>query len=228
VLVQNTSTGGSLRVSLACDTGAAVALAPVAVTLGPGAAATVPGFDPAGCLEAVAVVTNESQTAPNPDSSAAQTYTVSTVEAPATTKPVVPPAGAGSAAGATTDRLNALPPPALDTPSKAKVSRLVFGRAIVRRNGTVRIRARVSGSGVLKATARARARPRGRRLTVARRTIRPRRAGIVTLRLKAGPRARRMIRANKGRLRAKTTLLFTPTTGARRTKSKTVTFRLKR
>jgi plasmid stabilization system protein ParE len=102
----------------------------------------------------------------------------------------------------------------------------VFVRAIVRRTGTVLIRARVSGAGTLKAIARARV--GGKRLTVARRTGRPERAGIVTLRLKAGRKARTVIRRRNGRLRARTTLVFTPRAGVRQTKAKTVTFRLKR
>ena len=232
--VANTSAGGLLRVSLACDTGTAVALAPVPVTLGPGAASTVPGFNPAGCQQAIAVITNESQTAPDPSSSAAQPYTVSTAAALPVTTPVVPPPGTGSSAGATSDNINFGTPvtPAPGTGPKARVSRLVFGEATVRRNGTVLIRVRVSGAGTLKATARARVRSsllsRLRRLTVARRTVRPRRAGVVTLRLKAGRRARRAIRRNEGRLRARTTLVFTPRRGARRTKARTITFRLGR
>jgi len=230
-----TSAGGSLRVTLACDTGAAVALAPVPVTVGPGAEATVAGFNPAGagCQQAVAVITNDSQTAPNPSSSTARSYTLTAVAAPAATTPVVPAPGTGSSAGSSSDSAR---PVAAVTPLapavKATVSRLVLGKVIARRNGTVVIRARVSGAGTLKATARVRA--RGSLLAtlkpfiMARRSVRPRKAGLVTLRLKPGRKARRLIRRSGGTRKARATLVFTPTTGARRTKTKTVTFRLKR
>ena len=228
LVLRNTSAGGRLRLTLACDTGTAVALAALPVTLGPGAEGKIPGFDPAGCQQAVAVITNDSQTAPNPSSSAARSYTVSTVAAPATTAPVAPPPGTGSSAGITSDSVVPPVPP----PPDAIVSRLVFGEAISRRNGTVVIRVRVSGPGTLRGTARARVRASllaaRKRLTVSRRTLRPTRAGIVRLRLKAGKKARRAIRRNRGRLRTRTTLVFTPAAGARRTKTKTVTFRLKR
>ncbi len=233
VTVRNASDGGLLRVSLACDTGAAVALAPVAVTLGPRAEGAVPGFDPSGCRQAVAVITNESQTAPNPSSSTPRAYTVSTAAAPPATTPV-PPRGTGSSAGARSDEPErpTVVTPAPDAVPETQASRLVFGRVTPKRNGTVLIRVRVSGSGTLKATSLARIRgsllSRLKRLTVARRTIRPAKAGMVTLRLKAGRKARRAIRRSKGRLRARTTLVFTPVTGARRVMIKTVTFRLKR
>ncbi len=212
VTVRNASAGGSLRVSVACDTGAAVVLAPMPVTLGPGAEGRVPGFDPAGCQQAVAVITNESQTAPDPSSSTARAYTVSTAP------PVNgPPAG--------TDSVTATPVAPAPVPPTATASRLVFVRAIVRRTGTVLIRARVSGAGTLKAIARARV--LGKRLTVARRTVRPERAGTVTLRLKAGTKSRRILRRRNGGLRARVTLVFLPEAGARRTRAKTVTFLLK-
>jgi len=229
VAIKNTSDGGLLRVTLACDRGAGVALAAVPVTLGPGSEARVPGFEPAGCQQAVAVITNESQTAPNPSSSTARAYTVATTAAPPHTIPVGPPAGTGSSAGRASD-----PPAPSDTPAPTvgKASRLAIGRVFVRRTGVVLIRARVSGAGTLAGIARARVRgsllSRLRRFTVARRTIRPKRAGLVTLRLTAGRKARRVISRREGRLRARATLVFTPSAGDRRTAGRAVTFRLKR
>ncbi len=102
VTVRNLSAGGSLRVTLACDTGTGVALARVPLTLGAGAEATVPGFNPAGaaCQETVAVITNESQTAANPSSSTARAYTVATAAAPPVTTPALatapPPSSTGT------------------------------------------------------------------------------------------------------------------------------------
>lgn len=235
VTVRNTSPGGSLRVTLACNTGAGIALAPLAVTLPAGTESRVSGFNPAGaaCQETVAVITNDSQTAPDPDESEGRGYIVATAAAPAATTPAVPVAGSGSTAGsAGTAVVPAPPSPPATTTARARASRLVFGRVISRRNGVVLIRARVSGAGILKATAGRRVRAsllsRRKRLTVARRTVRPKRAGLITLRLKAGRKARRVIRRSKRRLRARTTLVFTPATGDRRIKAKTVTFRLKR
>lgn len=233
VVVKNTSTGGKLRVTLACDTGAAVAITPVEVTLGPGVETKVPGFNPgaAGCQEVVAAITNESQTSDNPDSSTARTYTVTTAAAPPITTPAVPVAGAGSPSGS---RPGTVPAAAVAPPvtnPRAIASRLVFRKVIGRRNGSVLIRVRVSGAGTVRATARARVRAsllsRLKRFTVARRTIRPTRAGIVTLHLKAGRKARRVIRRRKGSLWARTTLVFTPAAGAVRTRTKKVAFRLK-
>ena len=224
--VRNSSAGGRLRVTVGCDTGAAVALAGIPVTLGAGEEGSIAGLDPAGCQEAVAVITNESQTAANPSSSEQRSYTVATATAPARVRPTVPPP---LSPAATTPPPT---PPSTGPEGEARASRLVFGRVTARRNGTVRIRVRVSGPGTLRATARARVRgsllARLKGLTVARRTVRPTRAGILTLRLRAARRARGVIRRNRGRLRAKTTLVFTPATGARRTRAKTVTFRLTR
>ena len=222
--VRNLSAGGSLRVTLACDTGAGVALARVPLTLGAGAEATVPGFNPAGaaCQETVAVITNESQTAANPSSSTARDYTVATAAAPPTTTPALATAPPPSSTGT---------PPSTGAPAPT-ASRLVIGRAVVGRNGVVAIRVRLSGPGTLRAVARARIQDsllsRLVRLTVARRTVRVRRAGVVTLRLRAGRRARRVIRRNRGRLRARATLVFTPVSGSRRTKAKAIAFRIRR
>lgn len=124
------------------------------------------------------------------------------------------------------------PPAGPPVGPKAKVSRLVFAKATVKPNGTVLIRARVSGAGTVKATARARVRAsllaRLKGLTVAKRTVRPKRGGVVKIRLKARGRARTAILRSGGRLKTKTTLVFLPKEGVRRAKSKTVTFRLNR
>ncbi|MGI9081708.1 MAG: InlB B-repeat-containing protein [Thermoleophilaceae bacterium] len=86
VTLSNTSAGGQLRGSVVCDTGSALSLWPLPAIAGPGATSTLPGFTPASCSGApVLVVTNQSQTSPNPTTSTLRTYRVST--ASSTTPP---------------------------------------------------------------------------------------------------------------------------------------------
>lgn len=238
VAVKNTSSaGGRLRVTLACDSGAGIALAPIGTTLGPGEEGTVAGFAPGSCAQPVAAVTNESQTAANPDSSASRGYSVTTTAAPPQTTPIVPPAGEGSSAGTSPPAPAApapAPAPAPSTTSRAATSRLAIGKVKVRRNGIVLVRVRVSGTGKLVATSTARARRaprfRLRRFRVARRTVRPEQGRLLTLRLTANRKARRVIRSQpRRRIRARTKVVFRPASSApRRTKFKAVTFRLRR
>ena len=95
--VANTSAGGSLRTTVACDTGTAVATVPLPAPLGPAQSATIAGLDPSTCQRATAVITNEAQTAPNPDSSTARAYTVTTGPAPPSTVPTVTGGASGAA-----------------------------------------------------------------------------------------------------------------------------------
>lgn len=236
VVVRNTSDGGVLRVTLACDSGAGIALAPLAVRIGKGGQGTVSGYTPGSCQQPVAVITNESQTAPNATSSEARTYSVETTSAPATTFPVVPPADSGSGAGSGPIVFAPAPAPApAVTPRESTPrSRLAIGKVKVRSNGIVLVRVRVSGAGKLVATSTARTRraPRFklRRFRVARRTVRPEQGRLLTLRLTANKEARRVIRSQpRRRIRARTKVVFRPANGApRRTKFKAVTFRLRR
>jgi hypothetical protein len=78
VTLQNTSAGGQFRGTVACDTGSALALFPLPAVVGAGGSTDLAGFDPSGCLSVVAVITNQSQTADNPTSSVARTYTLQT------------------------------------------------------------------------------------------------------------------------------------------------------
>ena len=114
-----TSAGvGQLRGTISCDTANGIALAPFPAVVGPNSSQTVSGFDPSSCAQApVAVITNQSQTAPNPGNSSQQ-YTLSTVPASPATSPAVParptevppdnsapvlPPGGTSTGGATSD-----------------------------------------------------------------------------------------------------------------------------
>lgn len=77
VTLQNTSAGGQLRATVACDTGSALNLSPLPAVVGAGASTTLARFSPSGCASLVAVITNQSQTADNPLTSANRTYTLS-------------------------------------------------------------------------------------------------------------------------------------------------------
>jgi hypothetical protein len=57
--VEHTGTDGVLRGSAVCDTGAGFVIAPFPSTVGSGGQSTLTGFDSAGCLSAVAVLTNQ-------------------------------------------------------------------------------------------------------------------------------------------------------------------------
>lgn len=80
--LSNTSAGGALRSTIACDTGTGLTLLALPVA-GPGETVSYAGFDPAGCAEVVLSITNQAQTAANPSTSAARSYTVTTSAAPA-------------------------------------------------------------------------------------------------------------------------------------------------
>lgn len=80
VTLQNTSTtGGQLRGSVVCDTGSALNVNPLPSVVGFGNSTTLTSFNPTGCSSVVAVLTNQSQTAPNPTTTCvSRNYTVST------------------------------------------------------------------------------------------------------------------------------------------------------
>lgn len=76
VTLTNTAAGGQLRGSLVCDTGSSFTVAPFAAIVGTGGTTTIGAFDATGCTRAVAVITNQEQTADNPASCTAQGYTL--------------------------------------------------------------------------------------------------------------------------------------------------------
>ena len=97
VTLANTSSGGQLRGTVACDTGSGLSLYPLPELAGPGQSSTVAGFDPGPCSSRVAVVTNQARTSPNPTSSALRSFRVSTSAATATTRTLgVATTGSGS------------------------------------------------------------------------------------------------------------------------------------
>jgi Ca2+-binding RTX toxin-like protein len=80
VTLQNTSGGGQLRASAACDTGLEILVFPFPDVAGGGQTRTLQDFNATSCTNGTefAVITNQNQTAADPGSSAARTYTLST------------------------------------------------------------------------------------------------------------------------------------------------------
>ena len=82
VTLTNTSAGGQLRGTVACDTGTGLELSLLPAVAASGQSSTLVGFNPSNCISRVLVVTNQSQTAPNPTSSVSRSFSVSTGPAP--------------------------------------------------------------------------------------------------------------------------------------------------
>jgi hypothetical protein len=78
VNLQNTSAGGQLRGSVVCDTGSTLVVHSLSGPVGAGGTGSAFRVDATGCAQAVAVITNQAQTADNPTSSTARSYTLST------------------------------------------------------------------------------------------------------------------------------------------------------
>lgn len=76
VLLENTGSSGELRAGIACDTGSALNVSPFPATAHPGETITLPNFSSSACAEAVAVITNQQQTAANPNYCSTTTYTL--------------------------------------------------------------------------------------------------------------------------------------------------------
>jgi hypothetical protein len=81
-LRNQSSNGGKLKASVACDTGSGLRIKAFPQQVGPGETVAVKNFDAAGCQNAAAVITNVEQTAANPNTSAARPYQL-TVAPPA-------------------------------------------------------------------------------------------------------------------------------------------------
>jgi hypothetical protein len=99
VTLNNQSSGGRLRGTVACDTGTELRLSPLPGVLVGGQSGTLVAFNPVGCATRILVVTNESQTAPNPASSVSRSFSVNTAWAPPGTHTLsVTRTGSGSGA----------------------------------------------------------------------------------------------------------------------------------
>ncbi|MGH2654450.1 MAG: InlB B-repeat-containing protein [Actinomycetota bacterium] len=91
VTLENTSPAGQLRGTVACSNGSGLSVFALPAVAGTGASTTLVGFDPAGagCSSApVAVITNQSQTAPNPPTSTQSAYDLSTAAAAGASHPL--------------------------------------------------------------------------------------------------------------------------------------------
>ena len=71
----NISEGGKIRGSLVCDTGSGFEITKFSRVVEAGESATVSSFDPSGCEQAVAVITNQAVRLPNPNWDPARKYT---------------------------------------------------------------------------------------------------------------------------------------------------------
>lgn len=78
VTLRNSSAGGQLRATIACDTGAQIQRSEMPAVVGPGGSTARASFDPTGCASVVAVITNQSQTEADPESSKARSFAVQT------------------------------------------------------------------------------------------------------------------------------------------------------
>lgn len=74
--LENTSAAGTLRGSIACDTGSTITVTPLPTTVGGGAQSSV-AFDTTGCVDAAFTVTNETVTANKPTAQVARSFTAS-------------------------------------------------------------------------------------------------------------------------------------------------------
>lgn len=82
VKLMNVSDGGQLRGSVVCDTGSTLLATALQSVVGPGASTQLSVFDPSGCASVIGVITNQSQTAPNPVHSEKRSYLLSTDATP--------------------------------------------------------------------------------------------------------------------------------------------------
>jgi hypothetical protein len=103
VSLQNTATGGQLRGSVVCDTGATLNVIALPAVVNASETITSTTIDASVCESAVAVITNQMQTANHPNFSASRTYTLNTLSTsytrvylPLVTKPAPPPDLVGS------------------------------------------------------------------------------------------------------------------------------------
>jgi hypothetical protein len=105
-LSNTTGAGGEFKGTLACPSGTGLALFSLPAVAGPSSSTTLPGFDPvaAGCSGGpVAIVTNESQTLPNPPNSMARQFSVSTAAASGTSHPLGVTLGGNGSGTVTSD-----------------------------------------------------------------------------------------------------------------------------
>ncbi|MCI0393507.1 MAG: DUF11 domain-containing protein [Chloroflexi bacterium] len=74
VRLANHSNGGILRGSVVCDTGSGLAITPLPDVVMSGETVRLNNYNPAGCVNVVAVLTNQTETAANPAGCAGRSY----------------------------------------------------------------------------------------------------------------------------------------------------------
>jgi hypothetical protein len=70
------SGAGAMRATVVCDTNSGFRMSGLPSVISGGQATTLASFDPAGCADVVAVITNQAQTDANPDQSLSRPYTM--------------------------------------------------------------------------------------------------------------------------------------------------------
>jgi hypothetical protein len=77
ITLKNTSSGGQFRGSVVCDTGESLKITSFSDIAGKGETSKVLNFNPSGCSTVIAVLTNQSQTAANPNNCTLHSYKLS-------------------------------------------------------------------------------------------------------------------------------------------------------
>lgn len=124
VSLQNTAAGGQLRGSVVCDTGTSFNIVPFPSVAGSGATSEIASFAATGCVNVVAVITNQSQTASEPATCTSRSYTlaVQTVVNPPTATPSATATHTSVPPTATPTVTNTpVPPTATSTPTHTSV-----------------------------------------------------------------------------------------------------------
>ncbi|MFN8443101.1 MAG: hypothetical protein U0175_20170 [Caldilineaceae bacterium] len=92
VTLSNTANGGQLRGSIVCDTGSSLRVTPFDIVVSSNASTSIGSYDTTGCTAVAAVITNQQQSAGNPDSVSAHGYQLSIgAAAVSTSTPTVTP-----------------------------------------------------------------------------------------------------------------------------------------
>ncbi len=79
VTLRNEASGGQLRGSVVCDTGAALVITPFPQVAGSGGSTSLASYNPSGCSSVVAVLTNQAQTEDNPSHCQPRSYRIETL-----------------------------------------------------------------------------------------------------------------------------------------------------
>jgi hypothetical protein len=90
ITMENTSPGGEMRTTIACDTGTSLQLTPMPSVVGAHESTSLDSLDPTGCVRVTAVITNQEQTGADAITSIQRSYTIRTSAVEDTTPPSTP------------------------------------------------------------------------------------------------------------------------------------------